>query len=51
MDVITDKSALTPFGEDVEAKYDPAKEPIREQIYGRYSKLAKYKKKRLLPKT
>ncbi|WP_161890326.1 hypothetical protein [Pontibacter russatus] len=31
--------------EDIDAKYDPAREPIREQNYGCERKLRKYKKK------
>ncbi len=45
MDVVTEKSALTPLWEDIEAKYDPAREPIREQNYGWERRLSKYKKK------
>ncbi|TPE39210.1 IS481 family transposase [Pontibacter mangrovi] len=45
MDVVTEKSALTPLWEDIEAKYDSAREPIREQNYGWERKLSKYKKK------
>lgn len=46
MDVVTVESALTPLWEDIEAKYDPAKEPIREQNYGWERKLRKYRIKR-----
>ncbi|PTX13100.1 transposase [Pontibacter mucosus] len=50
MDVVTEKSALTPLWEDIEAKYDPSKEPIREQNFGWERKLNKFKKKENLPK-
>lgn len=46
MDVVTEKSALTPLWEDIEAKYDPSKEPIREQNYGWERKLSKGRTKR-----
>jgi hypothetical protein len=51
MDIVCDKSPLTPFWEDIEAKYDPIKEPIREQNYRKDRKPAKFRKKALLPKT
>jgi transposase InsO family protein len=51
MDIVCDKSPLTPFWEDVEAKYDPIKEPIREQSYRTDRNLVKFRKKTLLPKT
>ena len=40
-----EKSAETPFWEDVIAKYDPQKERIREQAYERDKKMASLKKK------
>ena len=49
MDVVCTKSALTPFWENIEAKYDPVKEPIREQSYRKCRNLAKFRKKALLP--
>lgn len=45
-DVVCGKSALTPFWEDVEAKYDPVKDPIRQQNYGSERSLAKFRKRR-----
>lgn len=33
MDIVVEKSSVTPFSEDVEIKYEPEKEPIREQSY------------------
>ena len=50
MDVVCSKSALTPFWEDVEAKYDPIQEPIREQSYRKDRNLTKFRKKAFLPK-
>ena len=46
IDIVTEKSALTPIWEEVGAKYDPSKEPIREQHYGRDKSVKKYRKKR-----
>jgi hypothetical protein len=44
MDIVAEKSAITPLWEDVEAKYDPDKEPILEQDYLIHRKLTKYRK-------
>ncbi len=44
MDIVVEKSAITPLGEDVEAKYDPDKEPILEQDYRKQRSQAKYQK-------
>lgn len=46
VDVVTEKLAVTPLWEDIGAKYDPAKEPIREQNYSWERKLKKYSTKR-----
>jgi hypothetical protein len=51
MGIVCSKSALTPFWEDVEAKYDLVKEPIREQSYRKDRNLPKFRKKALLPQT
>lgn len=44
MDIVCEKSAQTPFWEDVEAKYDATQEPIREQTYRKETTLTKYQK-------
>jgi hypothetical protein len=44
MDVVVEKSTVTPLWEDVEAKYDPHKEPILEQDYRKQRSQAKYQK-------
>ncbi len=44
MDIVVEKSAITPLWEDVEAKYDPDKEPILEQDYRKQRCQAKYQK-------
>ncbi len=46
IDVVNDKLAIIPLWEDIGAKYNPAKEPIREQNYRWERKLSKYKTKR-----
>ena len=43
MHIITEKSAITPLSEDIEAKYDPDKEPTREQNIGKEKAFRKYK--------
>lgn len=43
MHIINEKSAITPLSEDVEAKYNPDKEPIREQCFWIERALRKYK--------
>jgi len=45
MDVVTEKSALTPLWEEIEARYDPSIKTIWEQNYGWERKLSKYRKK------
>jgi hypothetical protein len=51
MDIVIQKSALTLFWEDIEAKYDSSQEPIREQNYSRERKLNQYRKKSKSVKT
>jgi hypothetical protein len=46
MDVVTEKSAFTPLWEYLGAKYDPARELIREQNYSKERKMANFSKKR-----
>ncbi|WP_158267595.1 integrase core domain-containing protein [Adhaeribacter arboris] len=45
MNIVCSKSALTSFWEDVEAKYDSVKEPIREQSYRKDRNLLSLEKK------
>jgi hypothetical protein len=42
---------VTLFGQDVEAKYIPLQEPVREQNGGKDRKLANFRKKTLLSQT
>ncbi|WP_305953316.1 integrase core domain-containing protein [Emticicia oligotrophica] len=53
MDVVVEKSALTPFWEDIEAKYDESKEKICIQSYKKEKNslhLSNYTKAEVIPK-
>lgn len=49
IDIVVERSAHTPLWEDIEAKYDSDKEPIREQNYGLDRTLTRYRRKGILP--